>query len=98
MPRAAYALMLAGGLWLMLWRTRFRWAGLAPLAIGAGWTLATPAPDLLVTGDGQHLAVRASDGSVALQHHVIRKKPRDRYMVCGVVGCKRHEENDSDHL
>jgi competence protein ComEC len=66
MPRAAYGLMLAGGLWLMLWRTRFRFAGLAPLAIGAVWALATPPPDLLVTGDGQHLAIRASDGRVAL--------------------------------
>jgi competence protein ComEC len=66
MPHGAYGLMLLGGLWLMLWRTGFRWAGLVPLAIGAGWTLATPAPDLLVTGDGQHLAIRAGDGSVAL--------------------------------
>jgi competence protein ComEC len=66
MPRGTYALLLAGGLWLMLWRSRFRWAGLAPLAAGAIWTLATPPPDLLVTGDGLHLAVRSTDGSVAL--------------------------------
>jgi competence protein ComEC len=66
MPRAAYGLMLAGGLWLMLWRTRFRFAGLAPLAVGAVWALATPAPDLLITGDGQHLAIRGTDGKVAL--------------------------------
>lgn len=66
MPRGAYALLLAGGLWLMLWRTRMRWAGLAPLAVGAIWAAATPPPDLLVTGDGLHLAVRSSDGRVSL--------------------------------
>jgi competence protein ComEC len=64
--RRPYALLVAGGLWLMLWRTRFRLAGLVPIVVGTIWTLATPAPDLLVTGDGQHLAIRASDDSVAL--------------------------------
>lgn len=43
-----------------------RWAGGAPLAIGAVWALLTPAPDLLVTGDGRHLAIRTSDGAMAL--------------------------------
>jgi competence protein ComEC len=30
------------------------------------WALLTPAPDLLVTGDGRHLAVRTADGGMAL--------------------------------
>lgn len=62
MPAGAFALMVAGGLWLALWRTRWRRLGVAPLAVGAAWALATPAPDLLVTGDGRHLAIRVSDG------------------------------------
>jgi competence protein ComEC len=66
MPQGAFALMVAGGLWLALWRTRLRWVGALPLAIGLGWMLATPAPDLIVTGDGRHLAVRMTDGSMAL--------------------------------
>jgi competence protein ComEC len=66
MPNGAFALMLAGGLWLGLWRTGVRWAGAAPLVAGAAWALATPAPDLLVTGDGRHLAIRLGDGSMAL--------------------------------
>jgi len=66
MPAGAFALMVAGGLWLALWRTAIRWAGAVPLAIGLGWMLATPAPDLIVTGDGRHLAVRMADGSMAL--------------------------------
>lgn len=66
MPDGAYALMVAGGLWLALWRTRWRRLGLLPLALGASWALATPKPDLLVTGDGRHLAVRTSSGAMAV--------------------------------
>lgn len=66
MPGGAFALMVAGGLWLALWRSRARWAGLAPLAAGAAWAWLTPAPDLLVTGDGRHLALRMEDGGMAL--------------------------------
>lgn len=66
MPGGAFGLMVAGGLWILLWRTRARWAGAAPLAIGAIWALLTPAPDLLVTGDGKHLAIRLDNGRMAL--------------------------------
>ena len=66
MPRGAYGLMAAGGLWIILWKSGWRWWGSLPLAIGAGWALLTPAPDLIVTGDGRHLALRTSDGGLAL--------------------------------
>ena len=66
MPRAAFALMMGGGLWLALWRTRARWIGAVPIVAGAVWSLATPAPDLLVTGDGRHLAWRGDDGTLSL--------------------------------
>ncbi len=62
MPGGAYALMVVGGLWLALWRTRWRRMGLVPLGVGALWAAAVPAPDLLVTGDGRHLAVRTRAG------------------------------------
>ncbi|WP_313534958.1 ComEC/Rec2 family competence protein [Sphingomonas sp.] len=66
MPAGAFASMVLGGLWLGLWRTPVRIAGLVPLCIGGLWALATPAPDLLVTGDGRHVALRMADGSLAL--------------------------------
>lgn len=66
MPRGAFALMIGGGLWLCLWRTRWRRWGLAPIAAGALWALATPAADLLVTDDGRHLALRGDDGRLAI--------------------------------
>ncbi|HEX8512915.1 MAG TPA: ComEC/Rec2 family competence protein, partial [Allosphingosinicella sp.] len=66
LPATAFALMLAGGLWLVLWRTRGRRLGLVPAAAGAAAALMAPTPDLLVTGDGRHLALRTSSGELAL--------------------------------
>jgi len=57
MPAWAFALMVIGGIWLCLWNTRLRLAGLLPIAIGAFAAALAPGPDLLVTGDGMHLAV-----------------------------------------
>ncbi|HEY7809661.1 MAG TPA: ComEC/Rec2 family competence protein [Allosphingosinicella sp.] len=67
MPRMAFALMMAGGLWFCIWKTRWRLFGLAPALAGAAWALSTPAPDLLVTGDGQHLAIRTDKGMALLR-------------------------------
>jgi competence protein ComEC len=63
MPVSAFALMVAGGLWLCLWTTAPRLFGLVPLLAGAILTAASPGPDLLVTGDGRHLAVVAEGGT-----------------------------------
>lgn len=66
MPTGAFASMIAGGLWVALWRTRWRWLGILPFACGALWAAATPAPDLIVTGDGRHAALRGRDGAMRL--------------------------------
>jgi competence protein ComEC len=66
MPTAAFALMAVGGLWVCLWRTKWRLWGMAPVAVGALWALLIPAPDLIVTGDGRHLAMRTGAGELAL--------------------------------
>jgi competence protein ComEC len=66
MPVAAFALLVAGGLWICLWRTKLRRFGLVPAALGALMAVTAPAPDLLVTGDGRHLALRTEDGRLAI--------------------------------
>ncbi len=63
MPGWAFVLIVSGGLWLCLWTTRARIAGLIPMAIGAAGAVAAPVPQLLVTGDGTHLAVVTEDGT-----------------------------------
>ena len=57
MPPYALGLMVAGGLWLFLWTTAVRFLGLAPILLGAAAAAMSPTPDLLVTGDGRHLAL-----------------------------------------
>ncbi|MEO6580443.1 MAG: ComEC/Rec2 family competence protein [Sphingomicrobium sp.] len=63
MSRWAFAAMLLGGLWLCLWTGRVRWLGAIPLAVGGAAAAMSPAPDLLVTGDGRHLAITGSTGA-----------------------------------
>jgi competence protein ComEC len=57
MPNGAFASMVAGGLWLCLWTTRARLLGLVPIGLGALGTVFGGTPDLLVTGDGRHVAI-----------------------------------------
>jgi len=73
MPGWAFATMIAGGLWLALWTSRVRLIGLVPLLVGAAGAATAMPPDLLVTGDGKHLAVVASDGTP----HILRDRTGD---------------------
>ena len=65
-PVGAFAVMVASGLWLLLWKGPVRAWSLPVFAGGALWALATPVPDLLITGDGMHLAVKGDDGRFAI--------------------------------
>lgn len=66
LPTGAFIAIVAGGLWLLLWQTRWRWWGLLPIGIGVIATFVVPPPDLLITGDGKHLAMRDDEGEYAL--------------------------------
>lgn len=61
-----FAMVILGGLWCILWHTRARLLGLAVLAAGGAMMALASAPDLLITGDGRHMAVRQADGTLAL--------------------------------
>jgi competence protein ComEC len=65
-PPWGFALAVFGGLWILLWQTRWRRAGVVPLVVGLAALIAQPRPDLLVTGDGRHIAAALPDGSYAL--------------------------------
>jgi competence protein ComEC len=73
MPAGAFAAFVIGGLWLCLWTSRIRLLGLIPITLGAAAALAAPTPDLLVTGDGRHLALVDGSGRPAL----LREKAGD---------------------
>ena len=63
MSRWAFAAMLFGGIWFCFWTGRVRLLGLAPLAIGGAAAAMSPTPDVLVTGDGRHLAITGPTGA-----------------------------------
>jgi competence protein ComEC len=66
MPNWAFGAIIAGALIGGLVQSRARLLGLLPFGIGLAAMLMAPRPDLLVTGDGKHLALVASDGAVSL--------------------------------
>ncbi len=65
MPTLAFALMVSGGIWLCLWRTRWRYAGVAMIAIGLAVTPFRTGFDVLVGRSGTLVAVRAADGRLS---------------------------------
>ncbi|PZU09490.1 MAG: competence protein ComEC [Sphingobium sp.] len=64
---ATFGFAMAGLLWILLWRGRMRWWGAPPLAAAVATALFASPPDLFITGDGRHVAVRTSDGMVILR-------------------------------
>lgn len=65
MPTWAYVAMITGALVAGLLKSRVRMMGGVPFAAGFTAMLLASRPDLLVTGDGKHLAVIEADGRVA---------------------------------
>lgn len=63
MPAWGIAIAAAGGLWLAIWRRRWRWWGILPLVFGLLSAGFERPPDILVSGDAKLVAVRAADGS-----------------------------------
>lgn len=65
-PPWAFGVTVVGGLWILLWSGRMRWAGLGPALAGMVILAWQPSPDVLVTGDGRHVAAATGDGGYAM--------------------------------
>ena len=65
---SAFGLMIAGGLWLMLWQTRWRLWGLPVIVVGALLAGGKERPDILVGRGGDLVAVRGPDGLLVATH------------------------------
>jgi len=57
-----FGLIVIGGLWLCLWRHRWRLFGLPLIVLGLVSPLVTTPPDILISGDGRLMGVRGADG------------------------------------
>jgi competence protein ComEC len=66
MPRWAFAMIVLGGLWLAIVTAQQRLLGLAPIFFGMVGMALAERPDMLVTGDGRHLAVVDGNGGIVL--------------------------------
>jgi competence protein ComEC len=63
MPAGALMLLSLGGVWLCIWQGKWRWLGLAPIALCYGAILLQRPPDLLVAADGNVVAARVPGGA-----------------------------------
>ncbi len=66
MSVGAFGLAIGGGLWVFLWQRTHRWLGLIPVTLSLAWTASIQPPDILITGDGRHVASQLSDGRYAV--------------------------------
>ena len=64
MGRGAFALFVAGGLWLALWSGRVRLWGLVPVVVGCILLTRLHSPDVLVSGDGRHVGIVGEGGEL----------------------------------
>lgn len=60
--QGAFALFVAGLLWLALWQSRIRMAGLLLVGLGCVLLVCLRSPDLLVSGDGRHVGITSDNG------------------------------------
>jgi competence protein ComEC len=63
-PMAALVVLSLGGLWILIWRGRWRWLGLLPLAGAVIFAMLARGPDLLVASDAATVAMRGNDGKL----------------------------------
>jgi competence protein ComEC len=64
-PTVTFALIVAGGLWLLLWQRPWRALGLVPIALGIGFGPTLARPDILIGRDGTTVAMRGADGRLS---------------------------------
>lgn len=62
----AAPLAVAGLIWLILWRSKLRLAGLAPMIVALTLAPFADRPDIIVADDGRTVAVRGDDGRLTL--------------------------------
>lgn len=80
LPTGALALIALGGIWLCLWRRRWRLLGLVPVVAGAAALLTVRLPDVLVAADGKLLAVRTAADGLAFSSKNAGRSARETWL------------------
>jgi competence protein ComEC len=80
LPVAGLVLAALGGLWLCLWRRRWRYAGLLGLVAGLASLWVQQGPDILVSDDGRLMAVRMADGRLGVSESRREKRTAEDWL------------------
>ena len=64
LPQSGLALVTLGGLWLCLWRKRWRYAGLPVVLLGLSTLATVKPPDVIVAAEPGLFAARGADGEL----------------------------------
>jgi len=67
MPASAILLYAAGLVWVCIWRSGIRWAGLASVSLALCLYLTARPPDILVSSDAKLIAVRTDTGPLLVR-------------------------------
>ncbi|HXS08293.1 MAG TPA: ComEC/Rec2 family competence protein [Rhizomicrobium sp.] len=73
-PLAALILIAAGGLWLAIWRRRWRWFGMAGVLAGIAVAAMAQKPDIFIAADARTVAIRGDEGLLHFPN-----PPRDHF-------------------
>lgn len=92
----AFLVAVFGLLWMMIWQGPVRFLGSGMVAGAMVVMIMTPAPDIVISGDGRHMAVRQETGGVAL----LRGGAGDyvRGMMAGAMGEGEEPINAGDDI
>lgn len=80
-PQSAFLTLIAGGLWLCLWRTRWRLLGLAIICCGVLLANTLKRPDILIARDGKTVAIRLPNGMLSALANAKRRYSFQRWLV-----------------
>jgi competence protein ComEC len=79
-PVSAIIAITLGGLWLAIWRRRWRLLGIGPLVLGLALAWQPDLPDILISGDGRVAAVRLEENVLAVSSGRVARFEREAWM------------------
>jgi competence protein ComEC len=79
MPPLALVAFTLGGLWLCLWRQRWRRYGLIGMALGIALAALHRPPDLMIDGGGRLAALRGADGRLVFSPSRADRRARETW-------------------
>ena len=86
-------LAVAGGLWLCLWQTRWRLAGVLPIVVGLLSIATSEPPNVLVSPDGKLTGILGHDGVLLVSNGRAQSFVRDQWVRrTGAAGWRAYPE------